>query len=190
MPEDRLPKFHYRVDAGDEIVWVDAWWLAFARENGASDLTEEHVLGRSLWNFIEDDETRTLYQEIHQRVRDTGRPAILPFRCDSPHVDRHMRLTITRGPDRQLCYESVLLRVETRRQLPLLARHQPRSEAFLTLCSCCKKALIEPAGWLDLAEVVVRLRLLEQERVPRLRNVLCPDCACELRRLAHNGNVA
>jgi hypothetical protein len=190
MSEDRLPKYRYRVDSSDALVWVDSWWLAFARENGATELTENRVLGRNLWDFVADAETRKLYQAIHDRVRHSGRPAVLPFRCDSPTINRHMRLTITRGRNGDLHYESVLLHVELRRRLGLLARDHPRSEAFLTLCSCCKKAMIEPTGWLELAEVVVRLRLLERERVPRLRHVVCPDCAIQLRQLAENGNVA
>lgn len=190
MTEPILAKYRYRVDAADVLVWVDSWWLAFARENGATELTEQRVLGRSLWDFVADSGTRELYQQIHRQVRAGGQLGVLPFRCDSPTVSRHMQLTITLGDAGQLSYQSVLLRAETHPMLGLLARDQLRSDALLTMCSCCMNALIEPVGWLELTEVVVRLRLLELERAPRLRYAMCPDCTAQLRQFAENGNAA
>ena len=64
--------FRYRVDARDRLVFVDPLWLAFARENGAADLTEQRVIGRSLWDFVADAETIRLYRELHARVRGCG----------------------------------------------------------------------------------------------------------------------
>ena len=190
MTKLSLAKYRYRVDTNDVLVWVDSWWLAFARENRAPELTEQYVLGRSLWEFVADSGTRELYQQIHRQLRAGKQRVVLPFRCDSSTVNRHMQLTITTEPDGQLSYESVLLRAETHRELPLLDRDQPRSNAFLTICSCCMTALVEPSGWLDLAEVVVRLRLLESERVPRLRHVTCPNCADAMRLDGGNGTAA
>jgi hypothetical protein len=60
----------------------------------------------------------------------------------------------------------------------------------LTLCSCCKQALIEPLGWLDLEEVVARLRLLEKETTPQLRQSICPVCADAVRSASGNGTAA
>lgn len=62
MINPRFPTFCYRVDTGDDLVWVDAAWLAFARENGAADLTEISVKERSQWEFIADATTQCLYQ--------------------------------------------------------------------------------------------------------------------------------
>jgi hypothetical protein len=190
MTKPSLAKYRYRVDGNDVLVWVDSWWLAFARENGGPELTKEYVLGRSLWDFIADSGTRELYQQIHQQLRAGRQRVVLPFRCDSPTVNRHMQLTITTEPNGQLSYESVLLRAETHRKLALLDRDQRRSDAFLTVCSCCMTALLEPSGWLDLAEVVVRLHLLESERAPRLRHVTCPRCADQFRLVGGNGTAA
>jgi hypothetical protein len=190
MSEPSLAKYRYRVDADDLLVWVDSWWLAFARENGAADLTADRVLGRSLWEFIADAGTRELYKEIHSRIRATGRASLLPFRCDSPKVCRHMRLTISQDGDGQLLYESVLLRVEPRRDFRFLDRDCPRSDAFLTMCSCCKRSLIESAGWLEVEEVAVRLGLFERPRGPQLRHTICPSCALAAGNLPGNDNAA
>jgi hypothetical protein len=173
-------KFRYRVDASDVVVWVDSWWLAFARENGATELTEAAVLGRSLWDFVAGSETQRIYRELHVQVRRSGRPAVVMFRCDSPSLQRHMRLKVTRD-DEDLLYESVLLRVEPQHYLSVLDAEQPRSDSFLTMCSVCKRALLETSGWLNVDDICNRLRLLERPRIPELRYAICPDCITAVR---------
>ena len=185
-----IPRYRYRVDAADVLIWVDALWLAFARENGAAELTENLVLGRSLWEFVADDETCRLYRAIHARVRSSGKTVVLPFRCDSASLQRYMRLTITRDNQGQLTYESLLVRAVPQRPLQVLESTRTRSDAYLTMCSCCKRALLEPVGWLDVEDVSVRLRLLEAPKVPQLRHTICPECADTLKNASDNGNAA
>jgi hypothetical protein len=187
---DEIPRYRYRVDASDSLVWVGSLWLAFARENGAAELTEEAVLGRSLWDFVEGKETRELYREIHTRVRSGVPSVVLPFRCDSPSLQRHMRMTITREDAGYLMYESLLVRAVPQRHLGILDSQQPRSRAFLTMCSCCKRGLIEPVGWLNVEEFSARLQLFEAPKVPRLRHTICPACTAALRKTLDNGNAA
>lgn len=183
-------KYRYRVDAADTIVWVDQLWLAFANENGAPDLTEELVLGRPLWDFISGDVTRRLFSEIHRRVRLSHNPVVLPFRCDSPSLRRHLRLTIAEEQAGALIYESVLLRVEPQRYLAALDPEQPRSDCILTMCSCCKRALLEPVGWLELEDVAVRLRIFDRQEVPELRYTICPECGHAVNNSSDDGNAA
>jgi hypothetical protein len=182
--------YRYRVDAGDLLVWVDEWWLAFAQENGAAALTEELVLGRSIWDFVAGDVTRRLFSALHERVRLTGKIVVLPFRCDSPSLQRHMRLTITLEEPGQLLYESVLIRVEPQRDLCVLEVGRQRSECFLTMCSCCKRALLESTGWLEVEDISVRLRLFDTREVPELRYTVCPECAQKMTNSSNNGNAA
>lgn len=184
------PKYCYRVDTTDRLVWVDAWWLAFAAENGAHELTEQSVLGRSLWDFVDGTEPRRLYEEIHARVRRTSKAIVLPFRCDSPTLQRHMRLTIALGEKGELHYESILLRVEPQRILTILDPQQSRTDAKLTMCSSCKRALLEPVGWLEVEDVSVRLLLFESRRVPQLCYTICPNCAVAMGDSPPNGNAA
>jgi hypothetical protein len=176
-----FPTYRYSVDADDRLSAVDSAWLAFANENGASQLTAAAVLGRRLWDFFAGRQLATLYAELHARIRRTGRTAVVPCRCDSPTVRRHTRLTIAPGPHGVLHYEAVLLHVEPRTAMPLIDLQAKRSPALATLCSCCKRALLEPEGWLELEEFCLRLRLFETEHAPEVRHCLCPDCAHVLR---------
>lgn len=182
--------YRYRVDAADVVVWVDHWWLAFAAENGAATLTEDSVLGRSLWDFVAGDLTCQLFSEIHARVRSTGKPVVLPFRCDSPSLQRHMRLKIIAEENGQLMYESVLLRVEPQRFLAALDSRRPHSNRSLTMCSCCKRALHETVGWLDVEDIAIRLGLFDTQEVPELRYTVCPECTGRMQHSCDNGSAA
>jgi hypothetical protein len=186
----QYPTYRYRVDADDVLVWADEWWIAFAQENGASQLVKKSFLGRPLWDFVVGEEICQLYAAIHARVRISGKRVVLPFRCDSPSLQRHMRLTITREDSGQLLYESVLLRALPQRYLGVLDSNLPRSNAFLTLCSCCKQALLEPSGWIDIEDIAVRLKLLESQSVPELRHTICPTCVDTMQNSIDNGNAA
>lgn len=182
--------YRYCIDADDLLIEVDALWLAFARENGASQLTEAAVLGRSLWNFVEGEAIRAVYKDIHVRLRSERKSAAFTFRCDSPRLKRHMRMTITPGEDGQLQYASHIVWTEPQRMHALLDTDLQRSKAFLTVCSCCKKALLEPDSWLEIEKVSLSVGLLESSKAPQLRHSICPNCSDLLRHSIVNSDVA
>lgn len=170
------PIYRYSLNEDDVITGVDHWWLAFAQENNAVSLTEKSVVGQAIWEFISDWPTRMLYKEIHERVRASGNPITIPFRCDSPTLQRHMQLTISKDDGGQILYESILVRAAPQRHLDILDQDKKRSIAFLTMCSFCKRSLIEPAGWLEMEDISLKLRLYDQQTVPSLRYTVCPEC--------------
>lgn len=173
--------YRYRLDSADVIEFVDRWWLAFARENNADDLNETAVVGRKLWDFISDQPTQELYREIHERVRTLGNPIAVPFRCDSPTLQRYMQLTISRQDEGRLMYESKLIQTKVQHRLSALDPNQERSEAVLTMCSFCKRTLMEPSGWLELENISLKLRMYEQQKVPAFLYTVCPDCSDQFR---------
>ena len=64
----------YSIDGADTIAGVDANWRSFAEDNcWRSSCGPEEVVGRLLWDFIQDYETRHLYQELFRRLRDGRR---------------------------------------------------------------------------------------------------------------------
>src|SRR6056297_1489890 len=154
--------YRYRLDRSDVIDFVDSWWLAFATENGADELNETFVVGRPIWDFIGDEPTRSLYREVYQHVRSTGQPIDIPFRCDSPTLRRYMQLTVRREKDDRLLLESKMIRTASQQGLRVLSRSARRSSSFLTMCSFCKRSLIEPAGWLEMQDIALRLKLDDQ----------------------------
>jgi len=77
--------YAYQIDENDIIVRLSDNWPAFAKANYADELCNPaNVVGVSLFDFISDAQTRQLYRAVLARVRETGREAIFPFRCDLP----------------------------------------------------------------------------------------------------------
>ena len=185
----QFPTYRYRIDAADRLVWADEWWLAFAKENNAPELTVDSIFGRPLWDFISGDGTRRLFEEIHARVRQNGKPVIVPLRCDSPSLQRHMRLKLTAGEAGQLMYESVLIRAESQQYQRVLDPKSRRSDCWLTMCSCCKRVLLEPAGWLDVDDASIKLRFFDTPEVPNLRYEICRECEQSIKNISENGGA-
>jgi hypothetical protein len=177
MVAQRQLSYQYTLDKADVFVAINSWWLAFAQENGAAELCESNVIGRPLWSFIEDAPTRTLYREIHEHVRASGSPVKLPFRCDSPTLKRYMSLRISRGTDGDLLYVSTLQRAVPQDRVALLDPHQNRSKAILTMCSFCKRSLVETSGWMEMENISLNLSMYRDLTVPQLRYTVCPTCA-------------
>src|ERR1051325_5476429 len=83
----------YRLNAQDEIVYVNVEWSKFAAANDAPDLLAEHVLNRPLWDFICDETTEHLYREVVGRAR-AGQTTRFNFRCDAPASRRLMEMNV------------------------------------------------------------------------------------------------
>jgi hypothetical protein len=98
----------YWLDSLDRIAAVDGEWRAFAVENGAEELTEESVVGRSVFSFIADESVRHLWALLLRRARQ-GVVVQVPIRCDSPDDFRALELVVTMdGPDLLLVTTSML----------------------------------------------------------------------------------
>lgn len=169
--------FEYRLDPGDAIDYVSDPWLAFARENGAPQLVAQAVLGRSIWEFIADQPTRDLYRQVFTAVRATDRPAVVPFRCDSPTLRRFMRLEIRHEPGCGIKLKSILVRAEPCARQPLLDIETPHSDKHVTMCSCCKQVLIEPQGWVPLEAANRHPHVCPDEHRPNVHYEVCPACS-------------
>ena len=170
------PLVTYTLNADDLIASTGADWAAFAQENGARELTEESVVGRSLWDFISDDGTRQVYKSIFRRVRLGGGPCLFPIRCDSPTMWRRVMMRVSKPSNDLIALECSLIDSRTRRLLQLLDVSSHRDENRLTLCSFCLKGLVEPLGWIEIEDAAKCLRLLEQTTAPQVVYAVCPTC--------------
>ena len=169
--------FAYRIDNTDTIVSVSDNWGYFADANAwSSSLRPEDVVGHKLWDFIQDEETRHLYQEVFKRAR-RGTPCrAIPFRCDSPTERRYLELVAKALSDGSIQITSTILRTEPRSSVILLDADTPRSTGMVTVCSMCKKIRVAPRQWAEIEEGLARLRLFEVDSMPQLTHGLCPAC--------------
>lgn len=166
----------YELDAEFRIQSVDLAWSEFAVANGAPELVPPvGPVGQSVFDCIQDATTADLYQRLFDGVLRTGRPVVLPFRCDSPALRRFLEMEIRPGDLSGLQVHTRVLRLEARAPVSLLDPAVRRGGAFLRMCGWCKA--VEVAGnWLDVAEAVVALRLFERDPIPSMTHGICPPC--------------
>ncbi len=169
-------EFIYRVDASDRIIFANAAWYDFARENGDTALQPERVIGGSLWDFICNTETRHLFEVLLKRVRATGQPVTLPYRCDSPDCRRFLELEITRPAPQEIEFCSRILREERREPVRLLEDSVERTDELLVMCGWCKKVALPDNRWAEVEEAVKALQLFDAPRLPRISHGMCQGC--------------
>lgn len=167
----------HQIEADDTLSWANAAWWQFAKENNASLLTPETVLGRSLWEFITEATTRQFYQIIVKRARTLMRKVELTYRCDSPEKRRFMRMEVHPMSGGQLQFRNWIVREEIRPPLPLLTLGSHQGESLITMCSWCKRVKSPVTlAWLEPEEAVSQLQLFHYTAPPMISHGICPDC--------------
>jgi len=169
--------FIWVIDGADQIVRVNEAWLAFARENGAPELTAALVTDQSLWRFIQGRETAYLYKQIFSRVRAGNSPVKFPFRCDSPDCRRFMEMKLSLLSGAAIEFTTKLRQWEYRQPLDLLTGSGDRSEQFVKICSWCKKIYIPERGWGEVEEAIGPLDLFGNHARPRMTHTICEACS-------------
>lgn len=167
--------FIHGVDRTGRIISVNDEWVDFARENDAPELVRGLVVGRPLWEFIEDRETRHLSRFLLEKALGSGRTMTIPYRCDSPGVRRFFEMKIVPLDDGTVEFRSRCLKTEAREAQPLLERDAARGEGFITICSWCRRIRLGDE-WVEADEAVRRLDLFASASLPQLTHGLCASC--------------
>ena len=167
--------YWYWIDRSDAITRVSDQWLRFAQENEAPELTTPRVLRQPIWRFIVGADLQRVYRELFRSLRSHRAELIIPFRCDSPTVVRHMELTLRSLGNGVIELEGRLLRQQTREPVDVFSRRARRSNESISICSLCRRFLWEN-DWIDVGVMIVRRRLFTTEPIPRLDETVCPDC--------------
>jgi hypothetical protein len=169
--------YTHRINGGDTIISVSENWKIFAeKNNGAISCVPESIVGTSLWNHIRDPETKSLYELILQKVRDSKQPATFPFRCDAPAQRRFLNLSVS--PVGQGCvdFESQIVKTVTRVLVDWLSLDTKRSDEFVKICSMCKKIAISEYTWVEIEIAMQQMRLFEKEMLPNFTHGVCESC--------------
>ncbi len=165
----------YRVDSNDVITFVNEAWSRFATENQAHELASS-ALGRSLWDFIENPEVKSIYRMLLDRIRRTGQPFSFDYRCDAPELRRFLQMTVVPLDRGAVEFQSRLLREEPRGTVALLSSEVPRVETFVRVCSWCKKLDAGRDHWVEVEEALPSLGIMNKTKLPRLTHGACPQC--------------
>lgn len=165
----------YRIDEENLLCEVNAAWTQFALANEGAAVMPERVLGRSLWDFIEDANIRELYRQMVRRAR-SGSTAQFDYRCDAPEWHRRFRMTIRATEGGTVEFLSELRWQEPRPRMDMLAVNMPRSESWVRVCGWCQNVALQDGSWVPVEVAVAQLDLLAEEALPRLTHGICPPC--------------
>ena len=179
----------YRIDIEDRLAELNDGWLAFAQANEGYALHPSNILGRSLWDFIADAETRHLYQVMVERLRQGGPPARFRFRCDAPDRRRLLAMEITGDQTGGVQFSVTSVLEDPRVSLSLLEPAHARGERLLTMCGWCKRTQLPPGRWVELEDAVEELGLFEDSPLPGVTHGICPPCHEAMDRALHDPAV-
>jgi hypothetical protein len=128
-----------------EITSVDGAWDSFARKNKAEACFAQHVVGRSVLDFIEGEDCADFYRRLFAasfRKRNTQKSF---YRCDSPEEARLFLMTISPSGSATLQVSHKLIDKQTlaggRSQTTL------RTIKGIKCSVCCK--VLHKEGWID-----------------------------------------
>jgi hypothetical protein len=166
----------YETDADLRIISVDAGWSEFAAANHAPELIPPcGPVGQSVLSCIVDSTSRLLYDQLFQRVLESGRTVVFPFRCDSPALRRFLEFRIELRVPSGLRIETTLLRTEARLPVALLEQRPPRGGDLLRMCGWCKSVHAE-GRWCEVEDALEAMRLFERDLLPDVTHGICPSC--------------
>lgn len=169
--------FTYTIDADDRIMSVSKNWCDFARANNATDqCTKPFILGKTLWDFISDLETRHIYQLLLEQVRSTHKETMISINCDSPDLKRIIEITISPHGDDSIQFSSIIVEIEEREILKILDHDVERSDDIVKICSFCKKIAVSEKSWKEAHTAIQQLGLFDQRPMPMLSHGICPEC--------------
>lgn len=175
MSEPSPSSVLYHVDANNVLTWVNPEWWAFAQRNDAPEMEPSKVLGKCLWDFIDDETTLRLYQLMTMKVQTEGATVRVPLRCDSPDRRRLIELVLSPLPEQGVCYSAITLREQPRSSVELLDRAGKRDLRFIRMCGWCKRIPMK-GEWLELEVAVERMGLMKQSTLPKITHGICPRC--------------
>lgn len=166
----------YQIDRKDLLIFVNEQWDRFAENNDSADLAGINLHQQSIWDFIQDSETKHLHRMLLQKVRSEYVILDLPFRCDSPSLRRYMQMNISPLADGQVEYRCRLIKAEAREPVPFISEEVANGDALLRMCSWCKKIDIGRNLWLEIEEAIKCMGLFSQQRLPKISHTICRTC--------------
>lgn len=169
----------YRLDARDRIIEVSGEWDRFACDNGAEELAMDSVIGMPLRRFISGDVTRMFIDTMHERVRMSGRPMTVPYRCDSPGVKRFMEMSLAAIGNDLVSEHRLLAEHVMPRTLVFRNATDERSHSWTKRCSMCNR-LSTPDGHLVEPDEFSGTGSADGQTVGVIYFV-CPDCRAKVR---------
>jgi len=139
-------------------------WNNFAKSNGAPELTDQSVIGRSLFEFIAGEDVKSQLHHVMSEVAKSDRRTwVMPLNCDSPSHVRNFRQSVTQVVSQGKCSGLLFQTIELdSRQRPpvnlfdletMMRRVTDRADfPMIKICGWCQKVqntFADGVEWLD-----------------------------------------
>lgn len=173
----------YTIDSGDRLASVDAAFRRFALENGWPEGAGTSILGRPVWSFVADAETRLLWGALLARCR-SGHPVRVTIRCDAPAERRLLELRLESSPGGDVTIRSTTLAASPRVAQHVWSAAPAAGLPPVLACGWCKRLRAPGGRWLEVEEAAEELGLLRAPAPPLLSHGICPDCDRDVREKA------
>ncbi len=162
-------------------------WNVFAKENGASELRADQIVGQSIFRYIEglqvQEQTRLILARISQ---DPNWCWVLPFRCDTPEKACEIRQYIRPVFEEHTCtgflFHSIVHRSRPRPIVPLFdfkrlkrLTYQNSCLPIVMMCSWCQRVQSETpnkTSWVEAEDYYAAGGTSDV----RLSHGICDDC--------------
>ncbi|NNK77315.1 MAG: PAS domain-containing protein [Litoreibacter sp.] len=163
-------------------------WDAFCVDNGAPDLAASDVIGRNLFDYVSGKPVRAQIREALDKLAKSPENSwVMPFRCDAPGRQRHMRQSVTPVFRDRKCtgffFQSIELASHDRPPIDLfdfkeMARKAANSSdlPLIKMCSWCQKVLFTPVTNDDWVEAEEYYAAGGSSNV-RISHGICAPCA-------------
>lgn len=172
-------KTQYQLDQQDRITDVNFAFIDFANNNDWP-ISANNIINRSLFDFIDDPETRYLTTLLLKAVRETKHSITLPFRCDNQHQRLFMSMHIEDSGNQKIQFTNTLIKTEERPVIDLRYLTSSNENTFITLCSWCNRFKIDDQHWAEIEEAVNELDLFTGNQQQRISHGICEQCRITL----------
>ena len=134
--------------SGELLAFGRRNWDTFACENGGQDVVSDNLLGRNLFDFIQGDDVKAVYQSSHATlIEDDLAQISFEYRCDAPDLERRMLMSISTvicdGGETAILYQSQILDERVRVPLLIMSAENCKGpysfENRTSICSFCAK---------------------------------------------------
>jgi hypothetical protein len=163
----------YRIDAQDRIISLNTGWTRFAQINDAPHLDCDRLIGRSIWQFIVDEDTSRIYELLLREVRENRPSLTFPFRCDSPEMRRYMEMSLVACGQSSVEFRSRIVDTEPRDQKVYFQYVTVAARGLLLRCSFCNRIQYQ-GRWSDVATVAGTI--LDRELPLQVCYAICEAC--------------
>ena len=164
------PSVIYFVDRHLNIIWCNAAWDRFARENRGLHLVREQMMGFPLLRAF--PETLVdFYTSLYQSVLATGVPASHGFECSSDTIYRRIHLYVLRNPHEfgLILINSPVVEYPHGPERP--AHPPPHGLDPVPMCCHCRRTRLrsDPQEWVWVPGFV-------RDPPPRVSHMICTPC--------------